>query len=118
MDKDTLFNWIRETYGVEPDYPWFDDNAVVRHRSNKKWFGLVMTIPSSKVGLPTNENIDVLNIKLEPILISSLHHQKGFYPAYHMNKTSWITIDINSVAEYEIKMLLDMSYELTRKVKK
>jgi len=115
MTKEELFQHIKETYSVEPDYPWMDENAVVRHQDTRKWFGLVMNITANKLGLKSSEKIDVLNIKCDPMLIGSFVVEKGFYPAYHMNKNSWITIDINQVQDDMIKMLVDMSYELTNK---
>lgn len=32
MDRERAFVWIKKKYGIEPDYPWNDDNAVLRHR--------------------------------------------------------------------------------------
>ncbi|EJW92779.1 hypothetical protein EVA_19113, partial [gut metagenome] len=29
-----LFEWVKETYGTEPDYPWHDWNAVLRHKQS------------------------------------------------------------------------------------
>lgn len=38
----------------------------------------------------------------------------GFFPAYHMDKTHWITVALDgTVSDDDIMMLLDMSYELT-----
>ena len=44
MTKTELFEFIKTEYNVEPDYPFDDENAVFRHRSNRKWFALVMNI--------------------------------------------------------------------------
>ena len=58
--------------------------------------------------------IDVVNLKCDPALIGLLRQERGFFPAYHMSKTSWITVAIDgSVADDKRKMLLDMSYEAT-----
>ncbi|MBE7087436.1 MAG: MmcQ/YjbR family DNA-binding protein [Clostridiales bacterium] len=115
MTKEELFKHIKATYDVEPDYPWMDENAVVRHKDTRKWFGLVMNITADKLGIKSSDRIDVLNVKCDPILIGSLVQEKGYYFAYHMNKNSWISIDINQVKDDNLKMLLDMSYELTSK---
>ena len=32
MDRERAFVWIKKKYGIEPDYPWNDDTAVLRHR--------------------------------------------------------------------------------------
>ena len=42
--------------------------------------------------------------------------ENGFYPAYHMNKSNWITVALDGSADNEkIKFLLDMSFDLTSK---
>ncbi len=105
-----------ETYGANAEYPWakFPGYMVFRHSDNQKWFALVMNISKEKLGLPEKEPIDVLNVKCEPLIIGSLQNEPGFFPAYHMSKTNWITIALDgSVSDEKIKQLLDMSYRLT-----
>ena len=36
--------------------------------------------------------IDVLNVKAPKEKINDLHRIPGIYPAYHMNKSTWISI--------------------------
>lgn len=75
-----------------------------------------MTISEDKLGLKSTENIDVVNVKSDPILIGNLMGEVGFYPAYHMNKTHWITISLDGSADEEkLKFLLDLSFDLTNK---
>jgi len=116
MNRQEIFEWVKETYGTEPDYPWSDCNAVLRHKDNKKWYGVVLKVEESKLGLTGDKMADVLNVKCDPILIGSLRQQKGYFPAYHMNKESWISILLDgSVPLDEIKNLIDLSYGLTKK---
>lgn len=116
MNREEVFKWVYEAYGTEPDYPWKNKNAVLRHQDNQKWYGLVIEVAENKLGLPGERIADVLNVKCDPILIGSLRQKKGFFPAYHMNKDSWISILLDdSVPAEEIKHLLDFSYQLTRK---
>lgn len=119
MTKSKLFDWAESQYGTLPDYPWNDDNAVLRHRSGK-WYGLVMNIPKSKLGLKDDGNVDVLNVKCDPVIMGSLRACEGIHPAYHMNKDKWITVRLDgSVNEEEVQNLLSLSYELTKpKVKR
>ena len=65
--------------------------AVFRHAGNRKWFALVMEVPRDKLGLAGTEKLDIVNFKCDPILIASLRGETGIFPAYHMNKASWIT---------------------------
>ncbi len=116
MTRQQLIEHIKETYGVTEDYPWENDttNAVFRHPSNKKWFALLMNIPANKLGLKSDKQIDVLNVKCDPLMIGSITREKGFYPAYHMNKSNWITIALDGSADDEkIKWLVDMSFDAT-----
>lgn len=114
MTRQQIFTYAKTKYGTEPDYSWSDTNAVLRHRDNRKWYGLVMEVGREKLGLPGDGLVDVLNVKCDPVLGSFLRTQEGFHPAYHMNKEQWLTIRLDgSVSEKEIKHLLDLSYDLT-----
>ena len=119
MTRQDIFEWCKKQYDVEPDYPWYDWNAVLRHKDNRKWFGLVLEINGGKLGMDTEKMVDLLNIKCDPMLIGSLLLQRGFFPAYHMNKDNWVSILLDAPENDEkIKSLLDMSYEMTRSRKK
>lgn len=116
MDRKELEQLIFDTYSVEPDYPWVDtpESAVFRHAANRKWFALVTTVPKSKLGLPGQQPVDIVNLKCDPILIGSLRAEPGFYPAYHMNKENWITAALDgSAPEDKLRLVLDMSYNAT-----
>ena len=116
MDRAELVKYIRNHYGTEPDHPWikYPNYGVFRHGSNKKWFAVIMDVPKEKLGLPGEEALQVVNFKCDPILLGSLLGEKGFFPAYHMSKASWITAALDgSVADDKMKMLLDMSFEAT-----
>ena len=119
MNRTSLFAWIKEQYKTDPDYPWNDNNAVLRHKENKKWFGVVLEVGRDKLRLPDSEITDVINVKCDPFLIGSLRGQPGFHPAYHMNKEKWISIRLDgSVPDEKIKDLIDLSYQLTGPKKK
>lgn len=116
MNCEELEAYIQNHYATLPDYPWADTPraAVFRHVANRKWFALVMEVPRDKLGLPGTEKFDIVNFKCDPILIASLRGEPGIFPAYHMNKSSWITAALDgSVSTETIELLLDVSYELT-----
>ncbi len=116
MHRDRLIEYIAARYDADEEHPWlsYPNYAVFRHRTNQKWFALVMEIPQSKLGVAGDARVDVLNVKCDPFLIGSLRAEKGFYPAYHMSKENWITIALDgSVADERIKWLLDMSFDAT-----
>ena len=74
-----------------------------------------MDVTYNTVDISKEEMIDIINIKLDPEMILQLSSQKGFRPAYHMNKTHWITIILDgSVMDDEIYNLIDISFDLTK----
>ena len=116
MNREDIFHWVKECYHTEPDYPWADDNAVLRHKGNRKWYGVILKVREDKLGLPRENEVDVLNVKCEPMLIGSLRMKEGFFPAYHMNKEHWNTVIVSrDVEEGLVYELIDRSYELTKK---
>ena len=116
MNREELEAYILNYYSTLPDYPWADTPraTVFRHANNRKWFALVTTVPKSKLGLPGQQPVDIVNLKCDPILIGSLRAEPGFYPAYHMNKENWITAALDgSAPEDKLRLVLDMSYTAT-----
>lgn len=116
MNKTELQKYIAEAYSTVPDFPWEStpDAAVYRHENNRKWFALVMTIPKARLGIRSDGMIDIVNLKCDPLLVGSLRSEPGIFPAYHMNKDKWLSVALDGSADDEqIKMLLDMSFELT-----
>ena len=83
MKRGEWKEYIAGTYGVEPDFPWarFPNHMVFRHEQNRKWFALLMSIPGSKLGIPGDQTVDILNLKCDPLLTGSLRREPGFYPA-------------------------------------
>ncbi len=116
-----VLQYIREQYGVEPDYLWADsDNtAAIRHLSTKKWFGaLMMDLPGRKLGLAEVERVDILNVKCDPVLIASLRDGVGYLPGWHMNKTHWLSLRLDGTLPVEdICSLVDLSFQLTARKK-
>ena len=116
MNREEFQKFIKEKYGVLPEYPWASSPsfAVYRHENNKKWFAVIMNITKDKLGLDSTEKIDVVSLKCDPLM--NVTTETGIFPAYHMNKTHWISVLLDgSVDEDKIKWLLDLSFELTGK---
>ena len=92
---------------------------MLRRADNDKWYGVILSVAGSKLGLEDDNIIDVINLKSDPMLIGSLRGQKGYFPAYHMNKEKWISVLLGDAGLDEpIKNLLALSYELTAPKKK
>ena len=103
-------------YGDKPEFLWekFQGFGVFRNPDSGKWYGLISNINANKIDKNRNEEIEILNIKADENEIPKLHKIKGFYPAYHMNKKSWITIILdNSVKDEAIIGLIEKSHIYT-----
>lgn len=112
--RETVIQHIRDAYGVEPEYLWADtpNAAVFRHPGSKKWFAIIMDVATGRLGLPGEEIVDVMNVKCGPVMVGSLLSEKGFLPAYHMNKEHWVSILLDGcVPDEQIFPLLELSYD-------
>ena len=79
-----------------------------------QYIWIVLEVSADKLGLPEAGIVDVLNVKSDPLLIGSLRGQDGYFPAYHMNKEKWLSIQLGKPKlDNAIKDLLSLSYELT-----
>lgn len=117
MRREDWERYLVETYSAEADHPWmrYPKYEVFRHGGNRKWFALVMEVPKAKLGLAEDGALDVMNVKCEPALLGTLRSEPGVFPAYHMSKDNWVTVALDGrVPEETVKMLVDMSFELTR----
>ena len=114
MQKERIMQYIQDRFGAEAEHLWakYPDYSVFRHPASKKWFGIVMDISRGKLGLEGDGAADILDIKCSPLMIGSLLSERGFLPAYHMNKDTWITILLDeSVPDEKIYPLLELSYD-------
>ena len=111
-----LTSHIFEEYGDNPSFPWdtFSGYGVFKNPATGKWYALVMNIDYSKLDKNKSGEVEVVNIKLCGEKIPELCKQDGFYPAYHMNKKSWITIVLNDTVDDSVLFdLLEESHNFT-----
>lgn len=119
MTREEIFAFVCEEYGEKPDYPFGEEEyAVLRHSDNKKWFALCMNIPAARLGLSEEGSIEIMNVKCDEIIAASLLGTPGYFPAYHMSKSHWVTLAVERLPEEEITQMIDLSYTLTEKKKK
>ncbi len=63
-----------------------------------------------------NEKIEIIDLRLQPDILSQTLDGIKYFPGYHMNKKHWYTICLDgSVEDAEICHRLDVSYELAKK---
>ena len=114
--RQELLQFAAEQYGTEPAYLWakYPRYAALRH-NDKKWYALIMDVPKEKLRLPGTGIVDIINLKVEPLLAGSLRMEKGFFPAYHMNRENWTSVLLDGTVDLaQIKDLLGLSYDLTK----
>lgn len=106
--------YIAEKYGDELEYLWnkFPDNAIWRRNDNRKWYALLLTASKDKIGLPSNERAEMLDVRRDA---EKLADGIKIFKGYHMNKKSWITVVLDGSIEInldEVYKLIDDSYLL------
>lgn len=119
--RQDIFKFTAKTFKTAPEYLWerTPNFAVLRRADNDKWYGLVMDLPRRTMGMDGDGTVDVINVKCDNALIGMLIGTPGYRPAYHMNKSNWITVILDgSVARDEIFALIKQSYNLAGKAAK
>lgn len=116
--REDILAYAAKAFQTQPDHPWarYPEYAVLRHARSGKWYGLIMTLPRSKLGLAGTGNVEVVNLKCDHVLDVLLHSAPGAaLPAYHMNKKHWITIVLDDeFPDDELYALIDESHGLAR----
>ena len=109
--------YIKNKYGDKLEFLWEKSpkNAVVRRKSSKKWYAVILTVSKRKLNLDSDEIIEVINLHNIAEEMKKLIDNKKYFPAYHMNKKYWCTICLDGTVELEeIYKLIDISYELAK----
>ena len=107
-------SYIQDRYGVEPEHLWVrhPNYAVFRQPASRKWFAAIMDVNRKSLDLPGAGTADIMDLKCGPVLVGSLLAQDGFRPAYHMSKSSWISVLLDeTVPDEQIFPLLELSYD-------
>ena len=107
-------NHIQDRYAVEPEHLWarYPNYAVFRQPTSRKWFAAIMDVAKKSIDLTGDGTADVMDLKCGPVLVGSLLAQDGFRPAYHMSKSSWISVLLDeTVPDEQIFPLIELSYD-------
>lgn len=104
--RERLIDHVKRTYKAAPEYLWrrFPDYAIFRHEDNRKWFGIIMTVPAEKLGVDGygDEPVDILNVKIpDPFLLDTLIQQPGYLRGYHMSHKNWMSILLDGTIPFE-----------------
>lgn len=112
-----IADYIAEKYGDQPEhiFEMFPDYCVFRHHEGK-WYALLAEVKEGTFA-DISEKTEVLNVKVKEETLNDLLALKGFYPAFHMNRKSWVSIVMNDEADDSlIESLIDESYRMTDSV--
>ncbi|MCM1059062.1 MAG: MmcQ/YjbR family DNA-binding protein [Eubacterium sp.] len=111
MNRNEYLEFCGTIAAAVSDTPFENDaeSVVIRHRDTRKWFALVMELDGKTI----------VNLKCEPMEADFLRNAySGVIPAYHMNKTHWNTVFLDSdVPDEEVKRMTVNSFLLTGKKK-
>ncbi|MFM0786012.1 MmcQ/YjbR family DNA-binding protein [Streptococcus suis] len=100
---------IKKKWGDLPDYPFTKspETGAFRHHSNNKWYALVSQIPRDKLdGSGSQEQVEIVNLKVDGREIAELLSQSGIYPAYHMSKKAWVSVLLDETVEDQMVFAL------------
>ncbi|CNI30864.1 MmcQ/YjbR family DNA-binding protein [Yersinia pekkanenii] len=110
--------YIRSKYGDELEFLWekFPTNAIWRRQDNGKWYGVMVLIPKTKLGVDDSAFCDVLNLRASPETVAGIIDNIRYFPAYHMNKKHWLSLCLDhSLSLEELYLRIDDSYALAAK---
>ena len=111
-----VIDHIRETYQDDPEFLWkrFPKNAVFRRKGTKKWYCALLVLSKRKLGLDSDDIIDIIDLRIRTEDIDPLVDGKRYFYGYHMNKDHWYTMCLDgSVPFGELAERISESYELS-----
>ncbi|MGS4787233.1 MmcQ/YjbR family DNA-binding protein [Streptococcus sp. P25B114] len=111
-----IAQFIKEKWGDLPDYPFakLPTYGAFRHPANNKWYALVSQIPRDKLdGSGSQEEVEIVNLKVDGRETAELLSQSGIFPAYHMSKKAWVSVLLDDTVEDQtVFALLEKSRHL------
>ncbi len=113
-----IIEFVRQKYEDELEFLWPSSpgNAIWRRKDNKKWYGVVITVSGKKIGLQTDDLIEIIDLRMPPEEAEERLSQLHYYPGWHMNKKSWYTLVLDeSISDEELRMRIEESYDLAKK---
>ncbi|WFA75914.1 MmcQ/YjbR family DNA-binding protein [Streptococcus suis] len=93
---------IKEKWGDLPDYPFTKspETGAFRHPANNKWYALVTQVKRGQLdGSADQEQVEIVNLKVDSREIAELLSQSGIFSAYHMSKKAWVSVLLDETVE-------------------
>ena len=115
--KDRLLAYVKKKYKAVPENLWMKhpDYAVLRHGDNGKWFGILMNVPESRLGLAGERSVEILSVKpADRFLAELLIQQPGYFRGDQISRGKWVSVLLDgSVPFDDICGWLDESFMVT-----
>lgn len=110
-----VLDYIANEYGVEPEFLWPEQSpnfCVFRNARNKKWFGIIMVIPGTKLGLETEAEVEIIDLRFDKgQALDFATSNENIFPGWHMNKRNWITLVLDDrMSDEAVFGLVDKSF--------
>ncbi len=115
-----LVELIREKFSDVPEFLWekFPNYAVFRRGDNRKWYAVIMVVPRNKLQLSGANEVEILNLRVEPEELNRIVDGEKYFRGWHMNKKTWMTLRLDGVLSFaEISARLEQSYRFAARRK-
>ena len=107
-----LLETVRERWREELEFLWEDspECAILRRTDTGKWYAVMMRVPRRKFGLPEDAVSEFILLRVPCGEEDAIRADRRFLPAYHMNKRTWFSIQLDGGVELsEIQRLTECS---------
>lgn len=77
---------------------------------------MIMNVPKNKLGLDGTQELEILNVRVEPEDLDEIIDGEKYFRGWHMNKKSWMTVRLDdTLTDEEIFAWLARSFRLAGK---
>ena len=111
-----VIKYIKNKYNDELEFLWgnLEETAIWRNKNNNKWYGIIMTLQESKLGINSEKIVEIIDLRYQKERTNEVIDNKKIFAGYHMNQKSWITIKLDDTVDLgEIVELINNSYNLS-----
>lgn len=112
-----LIDYVTNEYNIDLEFLWhkFPQHSIWRRKDNSKWFGLFGIVSGKKIGLNSNELVEILDVRMPFDDIVNNVDNISLFPGYHMNKKHWVTVVLDErIDDKTLFKLIDDSYILAK----
>ncbi len=77
-----VISYIEEKYGDKLEFLWekFDNNAIWRNKQNSKWYGVLLVVSASKLGMEENKIEEIIDLRYQKEKIEDIVDNTKIFP--------------------------------------